>query len=56
MKTGINASNLSYINGLLIKIGDDAFTFPFGKNNLLRAIGMNVGTANINDAFTGEYF
>ena len=54
--TSTNASNLSFINGPLIKIGDDAFTFPVGKNNLLRAIGINVGTANINDVFTAEYF
>ena len=54
--TSINASNISYINGPLVKIGDDAFTFPVGKNNLLRTIGMNVGNANINDVFTAEYF
>ena len=56
MKTSINATNLSYINGPLMKIGDDAFTFPGGENNLLRTIGMNIGTANINNVFTAEYF
>ena len=55
--TSTNASNTSFINGPMQKIGNDAFTFPLGKNSLLRTIGINVGSgATVSDVFTAEYF
>lgn len=39
------ASNASFINGPITKLGDDAFTFPVGKNSDYQSIGMSAGPA-----------
>lgn len=45
----------SYINGPMIKIGNDAFVFPVGKNGRWRRISMSA-PQNLNAGFTAEYF
>ena len=55
--TATNASDISYISGPIQKIGNDAFTFPVGKNGNYQSIGMDIGSgAQFSDAFTAEYF
>ncbi len=55
--TTSNASDISYINGPVQKIGDDAFTFPVGKSGNYQPVSMNAGINNLpGDAFTAEYF
>ncbi|HMR45744.1 MAG TPA: T9SS type A sorting domain-containing protein [Bacteroidia bacterium] len=49
------ASDSSYIDGPVKKIGNSAFVFPTGKGNSCRAIGISA-PSNTTDAFTGEYF
>jgi len=39
--TATNASNSSFVTGKVRKLGNAAFTFPVGKDGLLRPIGMN---------------
>ncbi len=51
------SSNLSFINGPMRKIGNDAFVFPVGKNNRYRSIAFNAGiSASVSDSYTAEYF
>ncbi|MGZ8540520.1 MAG: T9SS type A sorting domain-containing protein [Chitinophagaceae bacterium] len=53
--TTIGASNASFVNGPLAKVGNDAFTFPVGKSGAgLRKIGITAG-ANTTTAFTAEF-
>lgn len=49
------ASDSSFIDGPVKKIGNAAFVFPTGKGNSYRAIGISA-PSNTTDAFTGEYF
>jgi hypothetical protein len=49
------ASDSSYVEGPMMKIGNEAFTFPVGRNGQYRAIGMSA-PANATDAFVAEYF
>ncbi len=53
--TSTNASNVSFVDGPLKKVGDDAFIYPVGKNGYLRTIAITAG-GSTTDAFTGEYF
>jgi hypothetical protein len=39
--TATNASNSSFVTGRVRKLGNAAFTFPVGKEGLLRPIGMS---------------
>ena len=48
-------SNDSYIEGSVQKIGNDAFTFPVGRNGVYRPIGISA-PSSATDAFTAEYF
>lgn len=48
-------NSMSYVNGPLIKIGNDAFLFPIGKNNQFAAFEMNA-PSTINNNVTAEYF
>lgn len=55
--TCTNASNNSFINGPIKKIGDDAFTFPVGKSNDFQPISIDTGLNRLPmDGFTAEYF
>ena len=49
------ASDSSFIDGPVKKIGNAAFVFPVGKGNSYRAIEISA-PSNTSDAFTGEYF
>jgi hypothetical protein len=50
-----NASNNSFVDGPIIKIGDDAFVFPTGTNHMYRPIAISApGSAT--DAFRAQYF
>ncbi|UPT68994.1 MAG: hypothetical protein M0D57_10405 [Sphingobacteriales bacterium JAD_PAG50586_3] len=48
------ASNSSYVQGPMKKTGNDAFTFPTGKNNYYRPIGIAAPTIAAT-VFTAEY-
>lgn len=49
------ANNASHINGPCRKVGNQAFTFPIGKNGLLRTAGLSAPSSTT-DHFTAEYF
>lgn len=51
----INASAASYVDGLVKKEGNTAFTFPVGKSVIGYAPIAISAPANITDAFTAEY-
>lgn len=48
------ANNNRYVNGILRKIGNTAFTFPIGNNGQYAPIGISAPT-NISDHFTACY-
>ncbi len=48
-------SDASHVAGKVKKIGNDAFTFPVGKNGQYRSIAISAPT-NTTDAYTTEYF
>ncbi|MBI4947112.1 MAG: T9SS type A sorting domain-containing protein, partial [Bacteroidetes bacterium] len=50
------ASNTSFVNGPVKKIGNTNFTFPTGKNSDYQAIAISGITGGATDAFTAEYF
>ncbi len=53
--TVIGASNSSFVEGPVVRYGTGAFTFPVGKGNYYRSIGIApAGVAT--DAFKAEYF
>jgi hypothetical protein len=52
----INASDVSFVNGPMEKIGLTPFVFPVGKGNSLRPCGLKDLTGTATDAFTAEYF
>ncbi|MCF8275576.1 MAG: T9SS type A sorting domain-containing protein [Flavobacteriales bacterium] len=49
------ATDNSYVEGAVKKIGNDAFTFPVGRNGIYRPISITA-PSTVTDAFTGEYF
>ncbi|MCC6690190.1 MAG: T9SS type A sorting domain-containing protein, partial [Bacteroidia bacterium] len=49
------ASNASYTDGQVRKIGNDAFTFPVGKGGYYAAIAITAPSV-VTDHFTAEYF
>lgn len=48
------AKNTSHVDGPVIKIGNDAFTFPVGDGSFYAPIGMGA-PSNTSDAFSTEY-
>lgn len=50
-----NASDISHVNGPCRKVGNQSFTFPIGKNGLLRPASIS-NPANSTHHFTAEYF
>jgi competence transcription factor ComK len=48
-------SDASYVQGPVRKIGNQAFTFPIGKNGFYRPAGISAPTTNTHH-FTAEYF
>ncbi|WP_160143783.1 T9SS type A sorting domain-containing protein [Chryseolinea soli] len=49
------ASNSSFVNGSMTKVGTNAFTFPIGKGALYRPIAISA-PAVATDAYTAQYF
>jgi hypothetical protein len=49
-----NANDNSYIQGTIVKFGNQAFTFPLGLNGLYRPIGISA-PVSATDNFTAEY-
>lgn len=50
-----NASNNSYVDGAITKVGNTAFTFPVGKSSLYRPITISAPSATT-DAYSAQYF
>ena len=53
--TCTGASNISYVEGPIKKIGSSAFVFPIGKSGYYRSLSATAPGTSI-DAFTAEYF
>lgn len=53
--TAINANNSSYINGPIVKEGDDAFTFPVGKGGVYRPIAISAPASTL-ARFWAEFY
>jgi Secretion system C-terminal sorting domain len=53
--TATGASNQSFVSGPVYKTGNQAFTFPVGKNALYAPISISAPAVNTNQ-FTAEYF
>lgn len=53
----LNASNASFVNGPVKKIGNTPFTFPVGKSNGYVPIAVSnfTGASAVTDEFTAEY-
>ncbi len=49
------ASNASFVNGVVTKVGNAAFTFPVGKSTFYRPIAI-AAPASATDTYTAEYF
>ncbi|PBQ30402.1 hypothetical protein CNR22_01025 [Sphingobacteriaceae bacterium] len=53
--TATNASDVSYVEGPVVKFGNQAFTFPIGLNDLYRPVSISA-PVNTSDNFTAQYF
>lgn len=53
--TATGASNQSFVNGVVRKTGNQAFTFPVGKNGFYRPISIT-NPSSVTDQFSAEYF
>ncbi len=51
----VGASNSSYVDGAIQKLGNTAFTFPVGTNRNYQPISIGAPT-NTTDGFTAQYF
>ncbi len=51
----VGGSNASHVDGPVLKIGNDPFSFPTGDNGIFRTIAMSA-PGNTAHAFTAEYF
>lgn len=49
------ASNTSFVDGIVTKTGNSAFTFPVGKGSLYRPISISAPT-NTTDSYRAQYF
>lgn len=49
------ANNSSYVDGIVTKTGNSAFTFPVGRAGLYRPISISAPT-NITDSYRAQYF
>ena len=49
-----DASNASYVDGYIHKIGDDAFTFPVGDNGYYAPLSISA-PSNTSDDFSSQY-
>jgi len=53
--TSSGASNSSFVNGPVKKVGNTAFEFPVGKGSYFQNLKISA-PSNASDAFTSEYF
>ena len=53
--TATNANDTGYVDGPIVKFGNQAFTFPVGLNGLYRPISISA-PASTSDNFTAQYF
>jgi Secretion system C-terminal sorting domain len=53
--TAADGSDLSYVDGPMRKVGNDAFTFPVGSNGRWRRLGIG-GLSDQDTEITAEYF
>jgi hypothetical protein len=53
--TVTGASNASHVDGFVVKIGSNAFTFPVGSGGIYRPITISA-PALVTDNFTAKYF
>ncbi|MBA4318740.1 MAG: hypothetical protein C0412_10095 [Flavobacterium sp.] len=51
----INVDDISHVDGLVRKNGNDSFTYPIGDKGKYRYAAIS-GPAAVNDAFTSKYF
>jgi len=51
----LTPSDNSYIEGPVQKVGNDAFTFPVGRNGHYSSVGISA-PSSVTDVFTAEYF
>ena len=50
-------SSSSFVDGPMIKTGDDAFSFPVGKGSIYAPVNFSpAGALSVTDAFQAEYF
>ncbi len=54
--TALSASDSSFVDGPVRKIGNDVFTFPIGKNDSIYASIAISAPSNVAHHFTAEYF
>lgn len=54
--TAVNASDASFVNGPVEKLGNLDFTFPVGKNNSYRPAALRNIAGSVAYGFTAEYF
>ena len=54
--TATGASNTSHVDGPVRKLGDEAFTYPVGKNGYYRLCAMGIATGGGGGAFWTENF
>ncbi|MCB9196498.1 MAG: T9SS type A sorting domain-containing protein [Flavobacteriales bacterium] len=52
--TAVNANNLSFVEGLVRKLGDDSFAFPVGGGGYYLPISISA-PANVTSSFSAEY-
>ena len=52
--TYIGGSDISYVDGPVLKTGNEAFVFPLGQNNVFAPISITA-PANVTDQFRGQY-
>jgi len=53
--TATSGSDISFVNGPMRKVGNDAFVYPVGKNDIWARIGISAPQTTV-AAFTAEYF
>ena len=54
--TATGASNSSHVDGPVKKLGDEAFTFPIGKNGYYRLCSIGIATGAVGGTFWTENF
>jgi len=53
--TATNANDACYVQGAVVKFGNEAFTFPIGLGGIYRPISISA-PVSVSDNFTAQYF